>query len=101
MTSQVDIFTIGLSDEVDFESLAELADRGNGVFLFAENAEQLIPIYGSLGNLLSRSLATYKIKWTIQAAAPNTFLVGRSILGRVQIRTGSSTTNLPIVVRIR
>lgn len=99
--SQVDIFTIGLSDQVNFEVLAELADRGNGVFLFAENAEQLIPIYGSLGNLLSRSLATYKIKWTIQADAPNTFVVGRSILGRIQIRSGSSTTNLPIVVRIR
>jgi hypothetical protein len=99
--SQVDIFTIGLSDQVNFEALAELADRGNGVFLFAENAEQLIPIYGSLGNLLSRSLATYKIKWTIRADAPNTFQVGRSILGRVQIKTGSNTTNLPIIVRIR
>jgi len=99
--SKVDIFTIGLSDAVDFEALADLADRGNGIFLFAENAEQLIPIYGSLGNLLSRSLTTYKITWTIQAAAPNTFVAGRSILGRVQIRTGSNTTNLPIVVRIR
>ena len=97
---RVDLFTIGLSDKVDFEAMAELADRGNGMFLFAESAEQLIPIYGALGNLLSRSLATYEVTWTIQAAAPGAFKPGRTILGSVQVRTASNAVNLPVIVRI-
>ena len=44
----VDLFTVGLSDEVDSVSLAELAIKGRGTYLFAENANQLIPIYGTL-----------------------------------------------------
>jgi hypothetical protein len=99
-SSAVDIFTIGLSDKVNFEAMAELADRSNGVFLFADTAEQLIPIYGALGKLLSRSLATYEVTWTIQAAAPNTFVTGRSILGEIVINTASNPVRLPIIVRI-
>jgi hypothetical protein len=96
----VDLFTIGLSDEVNFEAMAELADRGNGIFLYAEFAEQLIPIYGALGNLLSRSLATYEVTWTIEADAAGAFLPGRTILGTVQVRTASNPVNLPVIVRI-
>jgi hypothetical protein len=96
----VDLFTIGLSDQVNFEAMAELADRGNGMFLFAEFAEQLIPIYGALGNLLSRSLATYEVTWTIEADAAGAFLPGRTILGTVQVRTASNPVNLPVIVRI-
>jgi Carboxypeptidase regulatory-like domain/von Willebrand factor type A domain len=98
--NEVDIFTIGLSGKVNFEAMAELADRAGGVFLFAESANQLIPIYGALGNLLSDSLAKYEVTWTIQAAAANTFVSGRTILGEVQIRTSSNPVNLPIIVRI-
>ena len=90
IAKDVDVFTIGLSDKVNFEAMAELADRAGGVFLFAESANQLIPIYGALGNLLSDSLAKYEVVWTIQATAPNTFQSGRTILGEVQIRTSSN-----------
>jgi len=100
IASGVDLFTIGLSDKVDFEAMAELADRANGMFLFAESAEQLLPIYGALGNLLSRSLATYEVTWTIQADAAGAFLPGRTILGSVQVRTASNPVNLPVIVRI-
>jgi hypothetical protein len=100
LAKEVDIFTIGLSDKVNFESMAELADRANGVFLFAESAEQLIPIYGALGNLLSDSLAKYEVTFTIQAAEANTFVSGRTILGSIQVSTASNPVNLPIIVRI-
>jgi hypothetical protein len=97
----VDIFTIGLTGAVDALALAELADGGNGTFLYAENAEQLIPIYGSLGNLLSRSLTTYQTTWTVQATQAGVFLTGRSVLGKLRVATGTNTIELPFVVRIQ
>jgi hypothetical protein len=96
----VDIFTIGLSDDIDFEAMADLADRGNGAFLFAENAEQLLPIYGSLGKLLSRSLLTYRMTWQIQATQNGAFVPGNTVLGRLNVDTGTNQIVLPIAVRI-
>jgi len=96
----IEIFTIGLSDEVDFEALGELASGTNGIFLFAENAEQLIPLYGSLGSLLSRSLLTYEMEWTIRAPNANTFVSGRSVLGRLQINASGSPIQVPFIVGI-
>ena len=96
----VSIFTIGLSDEVDFEALGELARGTNGVFLFAENAEQLIPLYGSLGALLSRSLLTYQMQWTIRSDTDGTFATGRSILGQVQIDAAGTPIQVPFIVGI-
>jgi hypothetical protein len=96
----IEIFTIGLSDEVDFEALGELASGTNGIFLFAENAEQLIPLYGSLGSLLSRSLLTYEMEWTIRAPDDNTFVSGRSVLGRLQINASGDPIQVPFIVGI-
>jgi PKD repeat protein len=98
--SGISLFTIGLSTQVNFEALGELARDANGVFLFAENAEQLIPLYGSLGRLLSGSLATYKIRWTIRAPADGTFVSGNSALGQVQVTAGGSTFAVPFIVGI-
>ena len=98
--ADIEIFTIGLSDEVDFEALGELASGTNGIFLFAENAEQLIPLYGSLGSLLSRSLLTYEMEWTVRATADNTFVSGHSILGRLQIDAAGTPIQVPFIVGI-
>jgi hypothetical protein len=98
--ADVEIFTIGLSEDVDFEALGELASGANGVFLFAENAEQLIPLYGSLGSLLSRSLLTYTMEFTVRATDQNTFVSGRSVLGRVQIDANGTPIQVPFIVGI-
>ena len=98
--ADIEIFTIGLSDEVDFEALGELASGTNGIFLFAENAEQLIPLYGSLGALLSRSLLTYEMEWTVRATADNTFVSGHSVLGRLQIDAAGTPIQVPFIVGI-
>jgi len=97
---KIEIFTIGLSDEVDFEALGELASGTNGIFLFAENAEQLIPLYGSLGALLSRSLLTYEMEWTVRATTDNTFVSGHSVLGRLQIDAAGTPIQVPFIVGI-
>jgi len=97
----VDIFTIGLTGAVDALALSELADGGHGTFMYADNAQQLIPIYGSLGRLLSRSLTTYESTWTIQAGEAGVFVAGRSVLGKLRVATGTNTIELPFVVRIQ
>jgi hypothetical protein len=96
----VDMFTIGLSGEVDGVVLATLADAGNGIFLFAEDVTQLIPIYGSLGALLSRSLTTYRLTYRISTDVDGAFQTGRSVRGTLAVNTASNPVNLPFVVRI-
>jgi len=98
--TDVDIFSIGLSGEVDGLVLATLADAGNGVFLFAEDVTQLIPIYGSLGNLLSGSLTTYRLTYRIGTEVADAFQAGRSVRGTLAVNAATNPVNLPFVVRI-
>ena len=96
----VRVFTIGLSSGVNFEALGELANQTGGAFLFADSAEQLIPLYGSVGKMLSLSLPTYRLSWTVQAAASDVFLSGNAILGRVEVSAGGSKFDVPFIVGI-
>jgi hypothetical protein len=98
--SQVRLFTIGLSRGVDVAALGELANQTGGAFLYADSAEQLLPLYGSLGKLMSLSLPTYRLRWTIQADSANTFKSGHTVLGRVQVRSGSSSFDVPFLVGV-
>jgi len=100
LASDVDLFTIGLSADVNVEALGELARGGNGVFLFAQSAEQLIPLYGSLGALLSRSLLTYKVRWTVRAQEDGVFESGRSVLGKIRIDAAGAQFDVPFIVGI-
>ena len=85
----VDIFTIGLSDEVDSLAMAELALRNGGAYMFAERPTQLISIFGVLDLLLSDSLPSYEMVWTVNAARKHASLVGRAMIGRVTVDTGA------------
>jgi hypothetical protein len=96
----VRVFTIGLSSNVNFETLGKLANDTGGAFLFASSPEQLIPLYGSVGNLLSLSLPTYRLTWTITASSPSTFQSGDTLIGTVQVNAGGSTFNVPFIVGI-
>ena len=97
---QVRIFTIGLSTGVDIAALGELASQTGGAMLYADTADQLLPLYGSVGKLLSLSLPTYRLRWTVQATAPGAFASGNTLLGRVQVTTGSKTFDIPLIVGI-
>jgi hypothetical protein len=99
-TDDLRVFTIGLSSEVDFEALAELANETGGAFLFAESAEQLIPLYGTVGDLLSLSLPTYRLTFNVTAEEAGVFMSGRSLLGRVTVTAGGSTFKVPFIVGI-
>jgi len=96
------VFTIGLTSGVNFEALGELANKTGGAFLFAESPEQLIPLYGSVGRLLSLSLPTYRIRWTIQTGSA-VFQSGSAVLGRVEVKVPSGTQSsfdVPFIVGI-
>lgn len=97
--SNVRLFTVGLSTGVDFAALGELANQTNGAFLYADTAEQLLPLYGSVGKLLSLGLPTYRLQWTVQAGA-GAFQSGSSLVGRVQVTRDEKTFDVPFVVGI-
>ena len=97
---QVRLFTIGLSNGVDAAALGQLANQTGGALLYADNIQQLLPLYGSVGKLLSLSLPTYRLRWTAQAGAPGAFRSGDTLLGRVQVTAGNSTFDVPFIVGI-
>jgi hypothetical protein len=99
-TNGIRVFTIGLTSGVNFEALGELANGTGGVFLFAESPQQLIPLYGSVGRLLSLCLPTYRLQFNVESTDPNAFLSGNVLLGRVTVTAGGSTFDVPFYVAI-
>jgi hypothetical protein len=97
---RVRLFTVGLSSGVDVAALGELAHETGGAMLYADTVEQLLPLHGSLGKLMSLSLPTYRLRWTVQAASPGAFQPGYTLLGRVQVTTGARVFDVPFVVGI-
>jgi hypothetical protein len=100
--ADVSIFTIGLSTSpgVKVEALAELANRTGGTFLLAPDASSLIPIYESLGALLSGSLLQYETVWTVRSPTANAFRSGYFVSGKMDIDVGSEVVTVPFVVAI-
>ncbi len=96
----VRLFTIGLSSGVDIVALGELANQTGGALLYADSTAQLLPLYGSVGQLLSLSLPTYRLRWTVRASTPGAFLPGHSMLGRVQVTAGTRQFEVPFVVGV-
>lgn len=96
----VRLLTIGLSGSVDTAALGELANQTGGAFLYAASIEQLLPLYGSVGDLVNLSMPTYRLRWTVSAATVGSFRSGNSLLGRVQVTASGSTFELPFIVGI-
>ena len=98
----IGIFTIGLSTSpsVRVKALAELAGGTGGTFMLAPDAASLIPIYGSLGGLLSGSLLQYETVWTVRSPTANAFRSGYFVSGKVDIDIGSEVITVPFVVAI-
>lgn len=96
----VDIFTVGLGSEVNTAVLTEISYRTGGIHLVATSPEQMIAIFGSLGNLLSGSITKYRLTWTIQANTTNVFQPGDAVLGTIDVRHGTQTIVLPILYTV-
>jgi hypothetical protein len=94
------IFTIGLSDDVDIESLGEMSFGTGGAVFYAETAPQLIPLYGSVGRLLSLSLGSYRLRFSIQADVAGSFVPGQVLLGKVEVTITGRTFIVPFIVPV-
>jgi len=94
----VRIFSIGLSNDVDIAALGELANQTGGALLYADSVAQLVPLYGSVGQLMSLSLGTYRLRWTVRADSGDAFRPGQSLLGRVQVTAAGQRFDVPFVV---
>ena len=76
------------------------SNQTGGALLYADTPEQLLPMYGSVGRLLSLSLPTYRLRWTVQAAAAGAFRPGQSLIGRVQVSAAGKVFDVPFIVGI-
>jgi hypothetical protein len=81
-----------------------LLRRGGGAtdksIASAPGEPTLLPLYGSVGGLLCLSLPTYRLTWTVRADAAGAFQSDASLLGRVQVNSGTSTFDVPFVIGI-
>jgi len=96
----VRLFTIGLSADIDVESLSHLATASGGAMLYADSVEQLIPLYGSLGRLMSLGLPTYRLRFSIDAGEGGVFAAGQTVLARARVNVLGQTVNIPFAVGI-
>jgi len=53
-----------------------------------------------VGRILSLSLPTYRLRWTVDAGAPGVFLPGSKLLGRVRVSADGREFQVPIIVGI-
>jgi von Willebrand factor type A domain len=94
------LFTIGLSGRIDVEALSHLATAGGGAMLYAETVEQLIPLYGSLGKLMSLGLPTYRLRFSIDAGQTGVFAAGQTVLARARVQLRGQTVDIPLAVSL-
>lgn len=97
----VRLFTIGLSGGIDVETLSKLAAEGGGAMLYADSVEQLIPLYGSLGRLMSLSLPTYRLRFTVDAGEAGVFAPGQTVLARARVNARGRSVDIPFAVAVR
>jgi hypothetical protein len=96
----VRLFTIGLSGGIDVEALSQLATATGGAMLYADKVEQLIPLYGSLGRLMSMGLATYRLQFTIDAGETGVLASGQTVLARARVLVRGQVVDIPLAVGI-
>ncbi len=96
----VRLFTIGLSGNIDVEALSQLATAGGGAMLYADTVEQLIPLYGSLGRLMSLGLPTYRMRFVIDAGQAGVFASGQTVLARARVQVNGRLVDIPLAVSI-
>jgi hypothetical protein len=96
----VRLFTIGLSGNIDVEALSQLATAGGGALLYADTVEQLIPLYGRLGRLMSLGLPTYRLRFGIDAGQAGVFAASQTVLARARVQVNGRVVDIPLAVSI-
>lgn len=94
---QVKVFMIGLKD-TDIPTLAYIANQTGGAFMQAQDASQLMTMFGSLGKLLNGTANFYRTSWTMTRTpgVPNTGIYW--VWSSVQVKIGGRIVYVPFRV---
>jgi von Willebrand factor type A domain len=92
----IPIFTVGLSNGVNFDVLNSMALNTGGSFMWAKDAKQLISYFGTLGNLLRGNADYYTL--TFQATANSFYTNGTLLYLQVTLPNGKKFL-MPYIVR--
>ncbi|HYH96811.1 carboxypeptidase regulatory-like domain-containing protein [Hyalangium sp.] len=95
----VKLFTVGLSNGINFQVLSQMAAQTQGAMLWASDARQLISIYGSLGNLLRGAAQFYRTRWSATRSS-GTWTAGTWFSMSVEVQTPSGLLSAPFYVEI-
>jgi PKD repeat protein len=94
---KVKVFMIGLKD-TDIPTLAYIANKTGGAFMQAQDAPQLLTMFGSLGRLLNGTANFYRTSWTM-TRIPGVPATGNYwVWSYVQVKIGGRTVNVPFRV---
>ncbi len=91
----VRLFPVGLDVGVDLTVLGRLAEGTDGSLMFAQDARQLISLFGTLGNLLGGNLEHYRTCWKVRTDSD--FFNSGSFI-RTSIRVRTEGTSIPEVL---
>ncbi|SDK77577.1 von Willebrand factor type A domain-containing protein [Catalinimonas alkaloidigena] len=87
-SQHVMIYTVGLSDGTDPKVLSYLAGQTGGAYMQAEDAEQLITMFGTLGDLLSGTAKLYSVAW--EARTTSSWQKGNTFTAYIDIDIGGN-----------
>lgn len=73
LQKKVPVYTVGLSTDVGFDVLNNMALNTGGSFMWAKDARQLISYFGTLGNLLRGNAEYYTLTFEASAGSLPTF----------------------------
>ncbi|MEM6801210.1 MAG: vWA domain-containing protein [Bacteroidota bacterium] len=80
----VRVYTVGLSRDVDFDILSDMAATTGGAFMWAAEAPQLLAMFGTLGRLLEGSADTFISTWQVSSPT-GSFRSGQRVSGSILV----------------
>jgi hypothetical protein len=96
----VKIFTMGLSNSVDFKVLNRMAQETGGAMMWAGDARQLVSMYGSLGAILRGSITFYRTRWSVTSSDGSSWTTGSWFTTGIDVSTPVGTLATPIYVEV-
>ncbi|MEO0581107.1 MAG: vWA domain-containing protein [Bacteroidota bacterium] len=82
--NDIKIFTVGLSSGIDAGELSEVAFRTGGAVMLAADAQQLVSLYSSLGELLHGEAEFYKLRMSVRNPS-GSFRAGSRVSGFINL----------------
>jgi hypothetical protein len=100
VSRRVKLYTVGLSNGVDVGVLADMAGQTDGAFMWADDAKQLITMFGTLGDLLEGTATLYKLR--CNAVARGDWTSGSAVTAYLQVTLpAGGTVRVPFKITVQ